>query len=144
MPASPSFMLPACLLVAALLSHAPATEFIVTSDTEAGPGSLRQAILDANAAPGSDTILFTRDPLFTLDRSWGAFAQITVAGALPDITDPVIIEGSFNPGQHTVITAVEITSTGLAAGQSLLTVTSGGSSLRACPAILHNGHNVPR
>jgi hypothetical protein len=39
---------------------APAT-FIVTNVNDAGAGSLRQAVLDANASPGADTILFRGD-----------------------------------------------------------------------------------
>ena len=35
-----------------------AATFTVTNTDDTGPGSLRQAILDANAAPGLDTIAF--------------------------------------------------------------------------------------
>ena len=35
-----------------------AATFTVTSTSDSGAGSLRQAILDANANPGSDTIVF--------------------------------------------------------------------------------------
>ncbi|MHA3771809.1 beta strand repeat-containing protein [Verrucomicrobiota bacterium sgz303538] len=39
---------------------APAT-FVVTNLNDAGAGSLRQAVLDANTSPGSDTIVFKGD-----------------------------------------------------------------------------------
>lgn len=42
--------------LAALSAHA--VTFTVTTNLDAGPGSLRQAILDANAAAGDDTITF--------------------------------------------------------------------------------------
>ncbi len=41
-----------------LVGNAAAADFIVTSTTDEGPGSLRQAILDANSAPGADRIVF--------------------------------------------------------------------------------------
>src|SRR6185503_9371561 len=37
------------------------TTFVVTNKNDSGPGSLRQAILDANANPGADTITFDPD-----------------------------------------------------------------------------------
>jgi hypothetical protein len=36
----------------------PALDFFVTSAADSGEGSLRQAVLDANANPGTDSILF--------------------------------------------------------------------------------------
>ncbi|HUF08750.1 MAG TPA: hypothetical protein VMO47_05475, partial [Rhodothermales bacterium] len=37
---------------------APAATFTVTTADDSGPGSLRQALLDANAAAGADQIVF--------------------------------------------------------------------------------------
>src|SRR5947208_2971374 len=64
----------------------PAT-FTVSTLTDGGAGSLRQAILDANAAPGADTIAF----------SVAGTIQIT-NGSLPNITDAVTIDGTTAPG----------------------------------------------
>src|SRR6185295_18383133 len=52
-----------CLLILTLLlgcqlTARAATTFVVTNTDDAGSGSLRQAILDANANPGSDLITF--------------------------------------------------------------------------------------
>jgi predicted outer membrane repeat protein len=47
-------------------SPAHAVTFTVTSASDAGPGSLRQAIADANAAPGADTITFSVGGTVTL------------------------------------------------------------------------------
>ena len=59
---------------------APAT-FTVTTAADAGPGSLRQAILDANALPGPDDVVF---------QIPGAAPQIiALQTPLPAITDAV-------------------------------------------------------
>lgn len=38
--------------------HSPAATFVVTNNSDGGPGSLRQAILDANASAGADVVAF--------------------------------------------------------------------------------------
>ena len=58
----------ACVLCAALttslflclirFSPAHAASFTVTNTGDSGPGSLRQALIDANIAPGADMISF--------------------------------------------------------------------------------------
>jgi hypothetical protein len=71
-------------LVALFLLLPPALSaatFTVTSSNDSGPGTLRQAVLDANANPGLDQIRFTvTDVLLATDLG-------------PAITDPVDIEG---------------------------------------------------
>src|ERR1700741_1579776 len=63
--------------------------FTVTNTTDAGPGSLRQAILDANALPGTDTIVFNIP---------AAGAQvISPASALPSIDEALFINGYSQP-----------------------------------------------
>lgn len=62
---------------------------MVTNVNDSGPGSLRQAILDANANPGSDTINF---------NITGPSLKIQPQLGLPDIIDPVVIDGSTQPG----------------------------------------------
>jgi hypothetical protein len=65
-----------------------AATFTVTNTNDLGPGSLRQAILDANAAAGADTIAF----------SIGAGPQtILPVSALPSITGTVNIDGTTQP-----------------------------------------------
>jgi parallel beta-helix repeat protein len=74
----------------------PAT-FFVTTTADAGPGSLRRAILDANASPGHDEIRFdipTSDPGFTAARPVGSqWWVIRLERALPAITEGVQILG---------------------------------------------------
>src|SRR5690349_24377722 len=68
---------------------APAV-FTVTGTADTGAGSLRQAILDANAAPGADTIQFAIP---------GSGVQtIRPATLFPVITDAVTIDGYTQPG----------------------------------------------
>ncbi|MCP3958924.1 MAG: DUF11 domain-containing protein, partial [bacterium] len=63
--------------------------FTVINTNDSGAGSLRQAILDANAAGGPDLI----------DFAVGTGAQtITLASILPTITGDLVIDGSTQPG----------------------------------------------
>ncbi len=62
---------------------ASAATLTITSAADSGPGTLRQAILDANTGPGADTIVFA------LPGS----PAITLATALPEITDSLTITG---------------------------------------------------
>jgi Domain of unknown function (DUF4394)/Calx-beta domain/Domain of unknown function (DUF4214) len=72
------------------VTAASAATFTVTNTNDSGAGSLRQAILDANAAAGQDTITFNIP---------GAGLQtITPLTPLPIITDSVIINGYTQPG----------------------------------------------
>src|SRR6185369_2035405 len=68
---------------------APAMTFVVTNANDSGAGSLRQAIVDANANPGLDSINF---------NIAGPSLKIQPTLRLPDITDPVVIDGSTQPG----------------------------------------------
>ncbi len=82
-------LIAACTLTAAALPLSAAT-FTVTSVNDSGAGSLRQAILDANAAAGPDTIAFNLP---------GAGVHTIVLGsALPDVTDITTIDGYTQPG----------------------------------------------
>jgi hypothetical protein len=63
---------------------------VVTNTDDSGPGSLRQAILNANAKPGKDTIAF--------NIPGSGPHVITPASSLPVITDPVVIDGYTQPG----------------------------------------------
>ena len=62
---------------------------VVTSTADSGVGTLRDAILCANARPGLDTITFA--------IAGAGVKTITLASALPDITDPVLIDGYTQP-----------------------------------------------
>lgn len=72
----------------------PGSNFVVTTTNDFGQGSLRQAILDANAAiTAGDKITFNLP---------GAGVQIIYpTRALPLITDPVIVDGYTQSGSTT-------------------------------------------
>lgn len=79
-----------CLITASLLSlqSALAADFTVTSTADSGPGTLRQALIDAAASPGTDNILFNIS---------SSPAMITLNSALT-ISTPVVIDGYSQPG----------------------------------------------
>ena len=64
--------------------------FLVTNTQDSGTGSLRQAILDANANPGLNTIDFS--------IGGGGVQTIQPTSALPQITNPVVIDATTQPG----------------------------------------------
>lgn len=71
-------------------SSVPGTTFMVINTNDSGAGSLRQAIIDANAnISAGDTIAFAITNLSTV---------IFPASALPTIIDPVVIDGSTQSG----------------------------------------------
>ena len=105
--------------------------YVVTSTADAGAGSLRQAILDANANGGADSISF---------NIAGAGVQtITLASLLPDITETVTLDGSTQPGFSGPL--IQIDGNALPGG-NVLTLTSGasGSTVRGL-AIVNSGDN---
>ena len=78
------------MLAAAAFDVARGVTFTVTNTGDSGAGSLRQAILDADASPGGDLIAFAIP---------GSGVQtIAVATALPAITEPVAVDGYTQPG----------------------------------------------
>ena len=65
--------------------------FLVSNTGDSGPGSLRQAILDSNAATGAtNTIDF--------DIPGNGVQTIAPLSSLPAITQPVLIDGYSQPG----------------------------------------------
>jgi hypothetical protein len=73
-----------------LPSASAATTFTVINTNDSGAGSLRQAILDANAATGADTIAF--------NIPGSGVKTIKPVTPLPQITDTVVIDGYTQPG----------------------------------------------
>ena len=82
----------------------PEPVLTVTHTGNSGPGSLRQAILDANARPGREIIHFRIDR-GTPDPQTGAYTIPELRPdespdeiPLPEVTDPLIIDGYSQPG----------------------------------------------
>lgn len=98
-------------------------QFVVTNTLDSGPGSLRQAILDANAAPnvgGADVIRFAIPGV-------GAHS-IKPLSALPFITDPVVLDGTSQPG-YSGKPIIELDGS-LAGRSNGLVIRSGGTTVR--------------
>jgi hypothetical protein len=93
---------------------------LVSTTEDAGPGSLRQAILDANANPGSNTIAFNIGD--------GGVQTVQPRSALPAVTNPVILDGTTQPG---FAGSPLIVLNGSRAGQFVngLTITAGNSTV---------------
>lgn len=81
------------LVLIAGVTRVSAATFTVTNTNDNGAGSLRQAMLDANSAAGSDVINFNI-------TGSGPFT-IALATVLPDINGPVTIDGLSQPGAAT-------------------------------------------
>jgi hypothetical protein len=95
--------------------------FLVTTTDDAGAGSLRQAILDANATPGSNEIDFAIGE--------GGVQTIRPATNLPAITNPVVLDGTTQPG-FAGIPLIELNGGGVTSEPVGLRVTAGNSTVR--------------
>lgn len=136
---------PATLLV-------PGNNFVVTTTNNSGPGSLREAILAANAAiTAGDTITF--------NIPGGGVQIISPTNALPLITDPVTIDGYTQPGSttnssptiFTGLPLVRLDGTSAGSGVDGLRIAAGASTIRGLVItrftsdaieIVTNGNNV--
>ena len=92
--------------------------FTVTNTFDSGPGSLRQAIADANAVPGLDTVAFAIPGIGT--HTIALFSPLQV-------DDPVIIDATTEPG-YAGAPVVELV--GAAFPGNGIEITSGGSTIR--------------
>ncbi|HAZ47371.1 MAG TPA: hypothetical protein DCZ55_23675 [Cyanobacteria bacterium UBA11371] len=100
-----------------------ATEFVVTNTNDSGAGSLRQAILDANADLGTETIRF--------NIPGSGVRTITPTSALPSITDAVIIDGTTQPGfDNAPIIELNGANAGSTTNGLVLGMGSAGSTIR--------------
>jgi hypothetical protein len=95
--------------------------FTVTTTADGGPGSLRQAILDSDAAPGGQNTI-------TFAIPGQGIQTITPMFPLPVITNPVLIDGFSQPG-YAGAPLIELS--GQAAGSSNgLTVSAANVTIR--------------
>ena len=91
-------MVTRALRVAALFlaaSRLSALTYFVTNTSDSGAGSLRQAMLDANAHAGADIIAFN---VSGAGCDGSGICTITPATALPDLGDAVTVDGYTQPG----------------------------------------------
>lgn len=118
------------IALGAMALPASADIFTVSNTNDSGSGSLRQAILDANAHPDLDGIWFA--------IPGPGVHTIGVATALPGFTDPVLVDGYSQPGALSndislgtdAVILIEIRPTGSITGGLNFLVGSAGSTLR--------------
>ena len=105
----------------AILTILNTNSLVVTNTNDAGPGSLRQAILTADANPGPNTVTFAIP-------GPGPYV-IQPLSALPAITDAAVIDATTQPGfQSTPIVTLD----GILAGPQTdgLDITAGATTIR--------------
>jgi hypothetical protein len=90
--------------------------FVVTTDSNHGAGSLREAMANANATPGLDTIVF--------NIPGPGVKVINLQLPLPEITDPVVIDASTQPG-YAGAPLIEINGSQASTGSGLVIKASG-------------------
>ena len=122
----------------------PEPTFTVINTNDSGAGSLRQAMLDANANPGFDRIEF--------DIPGAGPHTIQPLSALPTITDPVIIDGYTQAGASpntngpglglNTVLKIELDGTSAGAGVSGLLITAGGSTVRGLVINRFGGNGI--
>ncbi|HZR80881.1 MAG TPA: Calx-beta domain-containing protein [Candidatus Binatia bacterium] len=98
------------VVLAGLAAHpAHAATFFVTNVNNAGPNSLRKAIEDANLTAAVDTVVFLIG---------GVIKTIKPTTPLPAITQPLVLDGTQNPG-YAGTPVVELDGSLLASGSGL-------------------------
>jgi uncharacterized repeat protein (TIGR01451 family) len=96
--------------------------FVVTNTNDAGDGSLRQAILNANGHSGVDTITFNIQP-----SGPHTIAPVTT---LPTITDPTILDATTQPGWAVGSPAIELSGANVGVRGRGLAIVAGASTVR--------------
>jgi hypothetical protein len=95
--------------------------YSVTNTNDSGAGSLRQAITDANANPGADSISFS--------IAGSGVQTINLTSALPTITGALTIDGTTQSG-YSGTPLIELNGAGAGALSNGLTITAGSSTVR--------------
>jgi hypothetical protein len=116
--------------------------FTVTNALDAGPGSLRQAIIDANAnAPGTiDVISFNIGAGMRTITPSRSGSTTTTNGALPDITSPVVIDGSAPASFPTQV--IELNGQFAPSGSNGFRITAGASTVRNLTINRFSGNGI--
>lgn len=94
------------------------TVFTVTNTNDSGAGSLRQAIIDANASADPNAIVFQIPPVNSTVRT------IALSSALPVITQPVNLRGLTQGTPGASSPRIVLSGTGAGAGSHGLNVTA--------------------
>ncbi len=94
--------------------------FVVTNTNNHGTGSLREAITNANATPGADTITF--------NIPGPGVKVMDLLTPLPEITDPVVIDATTQPG-YAGAPLIELNGDNIAS-QNGLVITASNTTVR--------------
>jgi hypothetical protein len=111
--------------------QASAATFLVTNINDTGAGSLRQAIVDANATPGFDTISFDTAGVFATPQT------ITLTSGELLITDSVSINGT---GANRL--TVQRSTAGGTPAFRIFNISSGSADVTIDGLTVMNGHIV--
>lgn len=98
-----------------------AQSFVVTNADDHGPGSLREALINANARAGTDPIIFNIPGL--------GVKVISLLTPLPEITDPVVIGADAQPG-YAGAPLIELDGASAGSGANGLVITAGRTIVR--------------
>jgi len=133
-----------CAVSLALSIHfAGADTYSVINTTDSGPGSLRQAILDANAHANINA---STPDVISFAIPGPGLQTITPLSVLPTITDPVVIDGYTQPGSNANTAVVGNNSVhlielnGNSAVCGALVITAGNSTVRGLVINRFNGN----
>jgi len=107
--------------------------FSVTITDDSGPGSLRQAILDANAA--------TEPAAIDFQIGSGGPETIYPLSALPEITNSVTIDGTSQPG-YPGFPLITINGSLAGSGVDGLTIAGGNSTVRGMDLVAFSGSGI--
>lgn len=107
-----------------------AATFHVANTQDSGPGSLRQAVLDANASAGADEIVFSTSATGTVNLTSGhleIFESVTVTGPGPDVLSIDAGKASeiFVVSEPSSASAIEFTLSGLTLSNSTAAISAG-------------------
>jgi len=95
--------------------------FVVTNANDHGAGSLRQAIMDANDTVGTDRIVF--------NIPGSGVHSINLLVPLPEITDPVVIDATTQPG-FAGAPVVELSAAQIDSNAAGFRISAGNSTIR--------------
>ena len=117
----------------AVTPSAPTSIYTVINTNDSGPGSLRRAINDANFYAGADAIHF--------NIPGSGAHSIHALSDLPEITDPVTIDGTTQAG-YAGTPLIEIHGTVGESGRRGLVISGGNSTVRGLTINRFSSHGV--
>ncbi|HSL20312.1 MAG TPA: FG-GAP-like repeat-containing protein [Vicinamibacterales bacterium] len=110
------------------------TDLVVVNVLDSGPGSMRQALLDSNRFAGVQTIRF--------DIPGPGPHDIALIAALPQVSDPVVIDATTEP-DYPGVPNVQLNGSGAGAGGVPgLSITAGSTTVRGLAVVNFSGPGI--